>query len=243
MNNKNISTILFDLDGTLRFSTPNGNEVMAIYAASLGAPSGEEARRKALRWTYEYWADSKTLACDTEAFGRGNDEFWTNYSYRVLIALGCDEDLAQKILPQVAQYMDTSYESGDLVPPETYTTLEYLKDAGFKLGLVTNRSNPVDEYLAEIDLARFFDFYFHAGQIDIWKPEPGIFEHALKLAEAAAEESIYVGDNLFADIYGAQNVNIQPVLIDPHQIFPEVDVPTIRKIEELIELVPARKYA
>ena len=46
-------------------------------------------------------------------------------------------------------------------------------------------------------------------------------------------QAVYVGDNYFADVIGAQRAGIGAVLIDPQDLFPEADCPVIQKISEL----------
>jgi FMN phosphatase YigB (HAD superfamily) len=75
------------------------------------------------------------------------------------------------------------------------------------------------------------------GEVDIYKPEPGIFEHALKQMKVTASETVYVGDNYYADILGARRAGLQPVLYDPEHIFPEADCVTIRSFDELIPVI------
>jgi predicted HAD superfamily phosphohydrolase YqeG len=42
-----------------------------------------------------------------------------------------------------------------------------------------------------------------------------------------------VGDNYFADVVGARNAGIQPILIDPVNLFPEADCVVIDTISDL----------
>ena len=74
---------------------------------------------------------------------------------------------------------------------------------------------------------------------DIFKPEPGVFEHALKRANLSASEVAYVGDNYFADIVGARRAGLTPVLYDPNNIFPEADCITITSFDQLKSVIEA----
>ena len=73
--------------------------------------------------------------------------------------------------------------------------------------------------------------------MNIFKPEPGVFEHALKLKNLTAEETVYVGDNYYADVVGARRAGLRPVLYDPHGIFPDADCPTIKSFDELTSVL------
>jgi FMN phosphatase YigB (HAD superfamily) len=69
--------------------------------------------------------------------------------------------------------------------------------------------------------------------VNSYKPEPGLFEHAVKLANVTAREAVYVGDNYFADVVGARRAGLTPVLVDPRGVFPEADCITIKTFDEL----------
>ena len=71
-----IDTVIFDLDGTLRHSQPNGEIVFLEYAVKLGAPGDEETIRKARQWAHHYWASSECLIQDVKSFGVEGEEFW-----------------------------------------------------------------------------------------------------------------------------------------------------------------------
>ena len=61
---------------------------------------------------------------------------------------------------------------------------------------------------------------------------------ALERLGANAAESIYVGDNYWADVIGAQRAGVQPVLYDPHRLFPEADCPVLAQIDDLLAWLP-----
>lgn len=232
-----ITTVLFDLDDTLRHNEPHGHAYFLDYAASLGAPNSPTNRNEAHHWAFQYWADSDHLMEDIKDYGRGEPAFWHNYSLRHLQALGCTIEQAEELAPQVHQHMADNYEPDDVVLPDTKQTLKEMHAAGYTLGVVTNRSEPVHEYIEEIDLGHYFDFTLAGGEIKSWKPKPDIFHAALERAGATAEEAIYVGDNFYADILGARSAGIQPVLLDPHNHFPDADCPVIHKLSELVDML------
>lgn len=73
--------------------------------------------------------------------------------------------------------------------------------------------------------------------MESYKPEPGIFEHALKKLDVTAAETVYVGDNYYADVVGARRAGLQPVLYDPNGIFPDADCVTIRSFDDLLSVI------
>ena len=229
--------IIFDLDGTLRTSEPGGDRFLLDHAASLGMRFSEKQIIATRQWAHQYWATSDLLREDIDTFGRNNATFWGNYTYRTLKKLGATEEEAAELTPKLRAHMDEHYQPEDLIPEDVYPTLEALKSAGLTLGLITNRGDAVDEYLVEKKLAEYLDFYFAAGEIGVWKPEPGIFFYGMGLAKSKPSNTLYIGDNYYADIVGARNAGMFPILIDREKIFPDADCATINEIGDLVGML------
>ena len=162
-----------------------------------------------------------------------NDGFWSNYSYRYLISLRVPKDRAFELAPKLFEHMQKAFTPVDHVYPCVPETLKAIKDAGYFLGLVSNRSTPCQEQCEALGLLRYFDFAYVAAEVNVWKPDPRIFNRALEITGALPEEAIYIGDNYFADILGAEKAGIQPVLLDPRSIFPEATCTVIHTIRDL----------
>jgi putative hydrolase of the HAD superfamily len=105
------------------------------------------------------------------------------------------------------------------------------------LGLVSNRTRSVDALLVELDLRRYLHFSLISGEVNLWKPDPAIFAHALDRSGTRPAETVYVGDNYYADVVGARSAGLQPVLLDPRGLFPEADCPVIGTMGELLPLL------
>jgi HAD superfamily hydrolase (TIGR01662 family) len=228
-----IDTIYFDLDGTLRYNRPSFIEALSHFILQLGL-SGEIANsRNAHRWLHYYWAQSPELVNDREAYEEDEDSFWINHSRRYLLASGCESEQAIDLASQLTQYMRDKYTPEDLVAEDVPRLLQTLKETGYRLAVISNRRNPFDEQLETHGIDSYFEFSLAAGTIDTWKPDPEIFRFALDKMGVEPEHAIYVGDNYFADVVGAQNAGMHAVLIDPDKLFPEADCTVIGRIPEL----------
>ena len=99
----------------------------------------------------------------------------------------------------------------DVVP-----TLQILRDKGFKLGIVSNWGVPLDPLNERLGIADYFDVIVasHDARVRSIKPDPHIFNYTLTEVGVSAEEVVHVGDTYEADVVGAQNVGIRPILID-----------------------------
>lgn len=232
-----VRAIIFDLDGTLRHNDPSSTEAFFDYAVQLGATDSAGRRKSATRWTHYYWAQSPEMLADLDHFQTLSPEFWVYYSERALIQFGCAPAQAKFLAPTVHQRMVEEYKPRDLVLEGVPQVLGALKSAGFRLGVVSNRDDPFDEYLVMLNLHEHFDLTLAAGEINAWKPEPEIFEYALQQLNVSAEQAIYVGDNYFADIVGAREAGLRPVLFDPDQVFPSPGCPVIKQFSELLTLL------
>ncbi|MEW6284892.1 MAG: HAD-IA family hydrolase [Chloroflexota bacterium] len=232
-NNHRIKAVFFDLDGTLRHSVPEGAQVFDEYLISLGYSLHEEDRRRALRWEYLYWANSPDLRDDLLAHSADSENFWVEYTRRRLVAVGLSPAAAKELAPQVSAHMGEMYKPQSIVPVDVQRLLPALKEAGYILAVISNRDEPFHELLASHNLSEYFHFSLAAGEVKIYKPEPGVFHHALERANVSAQETVYVGDNYFADVVGSRRAGLHPVLYDPNGIFPEADCPTIQSFDEL----------
>jgi len=230
-----IRAILFDLDGTLRHSRPDWNAYFIEQAVLMGAPDSPQRRRAAMRWVHYYWAQSPELLEDVENFPRDDESgaFWLNYARRHLTAFGCDAALVGDLAPRLHAHMSEAYQPEEWVPPDVPQTLSVLRQAGFTLGVLSNRVKPYDELVETLGLHTYFDFLLAGGHIGAWKPEPAIFHYALEQINTKPAHTLYVGDNYFADVVGAKGAGMPVVLLDPAGLFPEADCPVIQNMSEL----------
>jgi putative hydrolase of the HAD superfamily len=236
-SNHTIKAIFFDLDGTLRHSVPEGGQVVNEYVATLGLSLSDEDRLRGLRWEYLYWADSADLRDDLLAQSPDSEKFWVEYTCRRLIAVGASPAWAREYAPDVSAHMGEMYKPESIVPDDVRRTLPQLKEAGYYLAVISNREKPFLNEMDSHDLTPFFEFSLAAGEVDSYKPDPGVFNHALKRAGLTPQEVAYVGDNYFADVVGSRRAGLVPVLYDPNGIFPEADCVTIKSFDQLISAV------
>lgn len=232
-----IRAICFDLDGTLRYSRPTFAEAFFDIAARLGVPYTYESRRSATRWLFYYWAKSDELVSDRAVFGGQDEAFWSNHARLFLEALGCTPQQAIDLAEEASRRMTNEFKPQDWVPPDVPLALQTLKSAGYNLAVLSNRSKPYTEQMESLSLAGYFEFTLHAGEVGGWKPDVHIFQRAVERLGIQPHQSLYVGDNYYADVVGASRAGMKPILLDPEGLFPEADCPVISKIGDLLELL------
>lgn len=105
---------------------------------------------------------------------------------------------------------------GTALFPEVIDVLETLREAGIKVGIVTNAYQPMwmrDLELHDHGVAHYFPTCrFSAADVGYLKPHPEIFRAALDCLKVPADQAVFVGDDPEADIAGAQAVGCQAVL-------------------------------
>lgn len=228
--------IFFDLDGTLRHNVPLGADVFTAKARELGLKISDELEREVGRWEHRYWASSPDLREDSQKYST-EDDFWGNYTKRRLGALGADTAQMASLIHPIRVYMRDEYHGEDWVPPELHEVLPSLRNAGMKLGVLSNRRMPFVEELQKLALAEYFDLVKAAGEVGSWKPNPKVFAPLFEHFDLTPAESIYVGDNYYADVVGARAAGMKPVLYDPRGLFPDADCTRITSFQQLSEIL------
>ena len=231
-----IRAIFYDLDGTLRMNNPKGWEAFSVFTTQLGMQFTSADILRAARWEHYYFAESPELHKDEATFA-DRSAFYTNYSYRQLLVLGVEERRAAELAPGVQALMMEAYRPADVVPVDLLETLTVLRKRGYLLGVLSNRKESYSDYLAKLGLSEYFSLVIAAGEAGRYKPDPGVFEYLLEKAGVSAGESMYVGDNYYADVVGARAAGLLPVLLDMHGLFEEPGCPVIQTHSQLLSLL------
>ncbi len=237
-NRTSITTVFFDLDDTLRYNDPDATMFFHDTAEKFGIHSTLERRRKAERWTHAYWASSSELMLDLQMFGdwNKNGAFWKNHARRHLKILGASDAEAQRLAPAITEMILAEYDPVDIVHDDVVPMLQALNECGYKLAVVSNRSQALAPTLEGLGLEHYFDLTLAAGEVDYWKPDPRLLLHAASMAAARTEEIVYVGDNYYADVVCAREAGMTPILFDARGIFPDADCEVISRMRELQDL-------
>lgn len=112
--------------------------------------------------------------------------------------------------------------------------LEYLKN-DYQLHIITNGFNEVQFKKMKVSgIDHYFRTVTDAEIAGVKKPNPIIFEHALKLANALPSESLMIGDNYEADILGALNVGYDAIFFNYRG--DESSDPRVKQIQKLSDL-------
>lgn len=118
----------------------------------------------------------------------------------------------------------------------------------FRLGLLTNAAasqNSSPRYERFPELVSAFDAIFVCDDVKIpLKPDPTGFQLILEKLDLSPAETIYVGDDWYADVCGARNAGISPVWLRHKELnrkpasLPDNDVIFIDSLLDMKQLQP-----
>ncbi|RBQ22726.1 putative HAD-hydrolase [Candidatus Methanobinarius endosymbioticus] len=98
---------------------------------------------------------------------------------------------------------------------KTIRVLIYLKNKGYKLGVISNGITKKQwEKLVRLDIHDFFEEVITSGEVGFEKPQKEIFEEALNRMGCKAENSIMIGNKVEIDIMGAIHAGMSAILVN-----------------------------
>ncbi|TVR23966.1 MAG: HAD family hydrolase [Anaerolineaceae bacterium] len=240
-----LRAILFDLDDTLidwgafaeaweRNETPHIKKVFDHIQTIIDVAGGFETYRR------EYFTRTR------QAWMEARNNLVAPHLGRVLVdaavAVGVPREHAD--MERFLSVYEWTRVEGTSPFPEAADVLSELRDAGLRLGIVTNAFQPM--WLRDVEMAAhgLLEFFprcrISAADVGYLKPHPAIFERALNCIGTAPEQTIFIGDNPTADIAGAQSNGMRAVMRVTARRRPLISglVVPDAAINSLVELLP-----
>lgn len=211
--NKKYKHIFFDLDRTLWHFEENANKVLNDLFNQFNLfeiASSNDFIEKYKSVNEDLWMLYRDNIISKETLR------WKRF-YDTLCCFGVnDMELASKI---GEYYIYHSPRQTQLLP-FTIEILDYLSTY-YSLHVITNGFEEVQHIkLNESRINHYFDVIVLSEQTGVKKPHPYIFKKAMKLACAIPDESLMIGDDLYADIKGAERVGMDSIYFnyykEPH---------------------------
>ena len=111
--------------------------------------------------------------------------------------------------------------------------LDYLQSK-YSLHIITNGFNDVQEgKIRNSNIAHYFTTVTNSDMAGCKKPNPLIFEYALKAANADKRTSIMIGDCIEADVQGAINCGIDAIYFNEHRLKAHESIAQVNHLLEL----------
>ncbi len=112
-------------------------------------------------------------------------------------------------------------------------TLEYLSQK-YTLHIVTNGNTEMQyKKMDNAKITHFFKTFTNTDISGAKKPDPKIYQHALKLANAEKLESIMIGDSMHADVQGALDFGIKALFFNQNDKIKDHNYTQITNLAEL----------
>lgn len=228
-----IEAVFFDAGETLLRPHPSFAELFATICEENGAVVSPRDVRDVQERLAPHLVD---LADDTgvknPTFSEaGSRTFWTYLYRRFLDELGLGGKGLEEVL--YARFSDrSSYMLFDDVLP----ALDRLS-RDHRLGLISNFEGWLEERLIELDVGPRFAVTVISGVELIEKPDPGIYELALRRMGSPAERCAHVGDSIKLDVEPAMPLGMHPILLDRADRYADPPCPKITTLKDLPQLV------
>lgn len=139
-------------------------------------------------------------------------------------------------------YYDEHYAGHGAAMRHAETILNYCRERGYRLGLVTN--GKIDIQHAKIDLLgirQHFNVIVISAEEGISKPDSEIYGLALERMGVDADHTVFIGDHPINDIWGAGKAGMKGIWLQRnHQWDDNLDVvpwKTIRELDELKDIL------
>jgi putative hydrolase of the HAD superfamily len=121
--------------------------------------------------------------------------------------------LACRVVPALEQL----HQARMVSLPGAQACLRDLKAAGFTIALCSNWGWDLCEDLEPTGLAETIDVFVTSARAGFRKPHLQIYRSTLNLAGFGAEQTVFVGDSIRADVLGPQRIGIRSILVSAEQ--------------------------
>lgn len=166
------------------------------------------------------------------------------YVRQMLAPLGLADGVLDELLEDLQPALDRAQQQGELwcaVPSGMAAALQRLAASDVRAVVVSNSDGTVERSLERAGLAAHFDGIIDSHVVGIEKPNPGIFRLALEVSGSDPERTVHVGDLFAADVVGARDAGIHPLLLDPFGDWPEMGCAVARDAISVIDRILASR--
>ena len=190
-----VKVVVFDLFQTLVSGFDTGHPSISEVAQTLGLPVKE--------FQQEYY-QSLWSARYTGQF----PDYATVLCYIVQQLGGKSSESTIKTLAERRQSAFTAHLR--CIEPEILDMLNEITTSGIRLGLISNTDGSEVLDWTNSPLARFFEVTIFSHAVGMVKPDPDIYQHALKNLSVAPSNCIFIGDGNSNELRGASQVGMLP---------------------------------
>lgn len=219
--------VLFDAGETLVRPTPSFGEALHGLLAEQGLVfDPDDVNRVAREALWDASQDAMQRGVLWTVSPESSRAFWTGIYMRTLETLGGS---APASVPGWLFEQFTQPERYGPYP-DALPALRELRAHGYRLGIVSNWEPWLPVVLDRIGMSPLLDTIAVSGAEGIEKPDPALFELALKRMGVKPERAAYVGDSPTHDVEPALSLGMGAVLVDRYGRHEGVHRPTIASL-------------
>lgn len=202
--------LFFDLDHTLWDFETNSRLTLETLYASLsleerGIDDFDRFHKCYLEHNEKMWDRYR------KGFIKVDELRWKRFWLTLLDFKIGDEKLARQMAVEFLDLLPTR----TALFPDTFTVLDYLKDKGYTMHLITNGFEKTQHSKLEYSgIASYFVEVITSEGSNSLKPHKEIFDYALLKAKTNATDSIMIGDDPEVDIKGAKNAGLDQIYVN-----------------------------
>ena len=131
-----------------------------------------------------------------------------------------------------------SYPHKIQVFPDVIPTLEWLKEEGYKLGVITSGPEYQRLKLRITKLDKYFDVIVTREDVKTVKPDPRIFLYGCETLGIEPREAVMIGDDLNQDVYGPRNVGMTSIWINREGVedynFASIEIRSLHQLRSIL---------
>lgn len=244
-----IKALTLDMGWTLAYPSPGLWETFSEICAEAGVSRTPEACEAA--------AGDLAIAAQREAVARfdgsraysdSDEKFRAGFralSQQVFMTAGIDDADGALFRRFFAFFND--FERWRIYP-DVGPFLGSAREAGLRVGLISNAGTGLREHIRALGLERYLDVWTISAAEGIRKPDRRIYEMTLERLGVGPEEALHVGDFYLEDVIGPRQIGLRGILIDrrPDSLFPnypqhehhdDSELRVIRSLEEIRPLL------
>ena len=227
-------SVVFDLDDTLLDNTSYQVMLVEICRQVSELNPGLEPRQLQ-QASLTIWTSNKDRYM-TELWEGTKDTFSLGEEVWELTLAQCGIR-SRSIAREAARIHDAVEARHFRLYADARSAVQALQQAGIRMALVTNGPSQAQQRKIEIlGIAPWFESILVSAEVGHSKPAPEIYMLALESLNAEPKDAWFVGDNLYTDIAGANNVGMPSVWVNRtgEPLPPDAPAPT----HEVRTLVP-----
>lgn len=203
-----LRAILFDLGGTLMYERASWESINARADEALTNYLRDEGLELNLS-TFP-----REFRNRLGKYFRQREKDWLETTYSFVLRDVLDDkgygDVPARIIRNGLDRLFAITQTNWALEADTLPTLQKLETDGYRMGLISNAGDDQDvqQLTRRFGIDRYFDFILTSAACSYRKPHHRIFELALSNWYFLPSEAVMVGDNLDADVRGAQTVGL-----------------------------------